>query len=164
MDIIYNYKALKYMNMLDYYGLLGKTERALTPNWGLRKLVLGSATSFTPRTLISSTVEWKYWMIWSLKPLLRRAWQPTPVFLPGESYEHRSLLLLPLLSRFSRVWLLATPWTAAHQAPPSMGFSKQEYWSGRPLPSPTEKPSGLQSVGSQIVGHYWSDLTNPLHL
>ena len=36
----------------------------------------------------------------------------------------------------SRVWLLATPWTAAHQAPPSMGFSKQEYWSGVPLPSP----------------------------
>ena len=45
-------------------------------------------------------------------------------------------LLLPLLSRFSRVRLLATPWTAAHQAPPSMGFSKQEYWSGVPLPSP----------------------------
>ena len=36
----------------------------------------------------------------------------------------------------SRVWLLATPWTAAHQAPPSMGFSRQEYWSGLPLPSP----------------------------
>ena len=36
----------------------------------------------------------------------------------------------------SRVWLLATPWTVAHQAPPSMGFSRQEYWSGVPLPSP----------------------------
>ena len=36
----------------------------------------------------------------------------------------------------SRVWLSATPWTAAHQAPPSMGFSRQEYWSGVPLPSP----------------------------
>ena len=35
----------------------------------------------------------------------------------------------------SRVWLFATPWTAAHQAPPSMGFSRQEYWSGVPLPS-----------------------------
>ena len=32
----------------------------------------------------------------------------------------------------SRVWLLATPWTAAYQAPPSMGFSRQEYWSGVP--------------------------------
>ena len=36
----------------------------------------------------------------------------------------------------SRVRLLATPWTAAHQAPPSMGFSRQEYWSGVPLLSP----------------------------
>ena len=33
----------------------------------------------------------------------------------------------------SHIWLLATPWTAAHQAPPSMGFSRQEYWSGLPL-------------------------------
>ena len=37
----------------------------------------------------------------------------------------------------SRVRLFTTPWTAAHQAPPSMGFSRQEYWSGLPLPSPT---------------------------
>ena len=37
----------------------------------------------------------------------------------------------------SRVRLLATPWTAAYQASPSMGFSRQEYWSGVPLPSPT---------------------------
>ena len=37
----------------------------------------------------------------------------------------------------SRVRLLATSWTAAYQAPPSMGFSRQEYWSGLPLPSPT---------------------------
>ena len=37
----------------------------------------------------------------------------------------------------SRVRLFATPWTVAHQAPPSMGFSRQEYWSGVPLPSPT---------------------------
>ena len=39
-------------------------------------------------------------------------------------------LLLLLLSHFSRVRLCATPWTAAHQAPPSLGFSKQEHWSG----------------------------------
>ena len=38
----------------------------------------------------------------------------------------------------SRVQLCATPWTAAYQAPPSMGFSRQEYWSGVPLPSPKE--------------------------
>ena len=36
----------------------------------------------------------------------------------------------------SRVWLFATPWTIAYQVPPSMGFSRQEYWSGLPFPSP----------------------------
>ena len=36
----------------------------------------------------------------------------------------------------SRIWLFVTPWTAAYQAPPSMGFSRHEYWSGVPLPSP----------------------------
>ena len=41
-----------------------------------------------------------------------------------------------LLSRFSRVQLCATPETAAHQAPPSLGFSRQEHWSGLPFPSP----------------------------
>ena len=45
-------------------------------------------------------------------------------------------LLLPPLSRFSRVRLCETPETAAHQAPPSLGFSRQEYWSGLPFPSP----------------------------
>ena len=45
-------------------------------------------------------------------------------------------MLLLLLRHLSRVWLLATPWTSAYQAPPSMGFSRQEYWSGVPLPSP----------------------------
>ena len=39
------------------------------------------------------------------------------------------------MKSLSRVRLLATPWTAAHQAPPSMGFSRQEYWSGLPFPS-----------------------------
>ena len=43
----------------------------------------------------------------------------------------------------SHVRLFATPWTAAHQAPPSMGFSWQEYWSGVPLPSPTYNPTIL---------------------
>ena len=38
----------------------------------------------------------------------------------------------------SHVRLLVTPWTAAYQAPPSMGFSRQEYWSGVPLPSPSD--------------------------
>ena len=46
------------------------------------------------------------------------------------------LLLLLLLSCFSRVLLCAIPLRAAHQAPPSLGFSRQEHWSGLPFPSP----------------------------
>ena len=46
----------------------------------------------------------------------------------------------------SRVRFLATPWTAAYQAPPSMGFSKQEYWIGVPLPSPEYKLKQLKTI------------------
>ena len=53
----------------------------------------------------------------------------------GRTPQHKPLLLL-LLSHFSRVRLCATPWTAAHQAPLSMEFSRQEYWSGLPFPFP----------------------------
>ena len=49
---------------------------------------------------------------------------------------HSTLLCYAMLSHFSRVRLCATPQTAAHQAPPSLGFSRQEYWSGLPFPSP----------------------------
>ena len=47
----------------------------------------------------------------------------------------------------SHVWLFATSWTAAHQAPLSMGFSRQEYWSGVPLPSP---------FSIQVLSKKWS--------
>ena len=57
----------------------------------------------------------------------------------------------------SRVQLCATPWTAAHQAPPSMGFARQEYWSGAPLPSLTAPPKGwanhLSHPCSPTPGH-----------
>ena len=46
---------------------------------------------------------------------------------------------LKLSHSLSRVWLFAILWTVAHQAPPSMGFSRQEYWSGLPFPSPIPK-------------------------
>ena len=51
---------------------------------------------------------------------------------------------LLLLSRFSRVWLCATPQAAAHQATPSLGFSRQEYWSGLPFPSPVHESEVAQ--------------------
>ena len=66
-------------------------------------------------------------------------WKPTFSMYPmrqlgiGTGYY---IALLLLLSYFSRVRLCATQWTAAHQAPPSLGFSRQEHWSGLPFPSP----------------------------
>ena len=57
---------------------------------------------------------------------------PTKIYSGGENTDSELLLL----SRFSRVQLCATPETAPHRAPPSLGFSRQEYWSGLPFPSP----------------------------
>ena len=59
----------------------------------------------------------------------------------------------------SHVRLLATPWTAAHPAPPSRGFSRQEYWSGLPLPSPGDLPNPRveptsPSIGRQVLYHW----------
>ena len=52
-----------------------------------------------------------------------------------------------VLSHFSRVQLFATPWTVAHEAPLSMGFSRQEYWSGLPCPSPGDPADpGIKSM------------------
>ena len=58
----------------------------------------------------------------------QRYWQE------GALESSRIIILLAL----SHVWLLATPWTTAHQAPLSMRFSRQEYWSGLPFPPPGE--------------------------
>ena len=95
------------------------------------------------------------------------------------------IMLLLLLSHFSCVRLCATPETAAHQAPPSLGFSRQEHWSGLPLPSPKQesekwkwsrsvvsdssRPRGLQPTGLlcalecerlRVIRPKWED-TNP---
>ena len=80
-------------------------------------------------------------------------WQPTRLRRPWDS-QARTLEWVAIsfsnawkwkvkVKSLSRVWLLATPWTVAHQAPPFMGFSRQEYWSGVPLPSPV---TNLDSV------------------
>ena len=111
----------------------------------------------------------------------RRTWQPTPVFLPGESQGQGSLVGCRLyghtesdttegtwhaymhvcvLNCFSHVRLCATIWTAAHQAPLSMGFSRQEYWSGLSCPSPRDladpgiKPVSLTSPA--LAGRFFT--------
>ena len=57
-------------------------------------------------------------------------------------------LLSLRVKSLSHVWLFATPWTVAYQAPPSMGFSRQECWSGLPFPSPGDLPDPGIEPGS----------------
>ena len=64
----------------------------------------------------------------------------------------------------SRVLLFATPWTAVYQDPPSMGFSRQEYWSGTPLPSPTLGQCSFNSGVMQKSRDFPSLLRPPLFL
>ena len=137
--------------------------------------VHGVETSRTQLSVCTFTFHFQHW---------RRKWQPTPVFLPGESQGRRSLVGCRLWGRtesdtteatqqqqqqqvflflgfffglqlfynvllvsavqqsesaivkvkqLSPVRLFATPWTVAYQVPPSMGVSRQEYWSGLPF-------------------------------
>ena len=80
------------------------------------------------------------------------------------------------LNHFSRVRLLVTAWTAAHQAPPSMGFSRQEFWSGVPLPllrhtrRPIStniglpmKPSVKAPLKCHLLHEDFTDTTSPGH-
>ena len=60
----------------------------------------------------------------------------------------------------SCVRLFATPWTVAYQAPPSMIFSRQEYWGGMPFPSPVDLPNpGIEPMSSTL--HTDSSLSEP---
>ena len=79
------------------------------------------------------------------------------------------LTALLLLSRFSRVQPSATPWTSAYQAPPSMGFSRQEYWSRVPLPSPIALRGHIFHSNQNFVSSaeramaFWRILTTTEH-
>ena len=95
------------------------------------------------KTLTSSAAAAKSLQLYPTVRPYRR--QPTRLPVPG-ILQARTLewVAIPFSSAWkwkvkvkslSRVWLYVTPWTAGHKAPPSMGFSRQEYWSGVPLPS-----------------------------
>ena len=84
--------------------------------------------------------------------MLQGTWECTCLFetlvlVPLDMYTELGSLdhMLLLLSRFSRVRLRATPKTAAHQAPLSLGVSRQEHWSGLPFPSPMRESEVAQS-------------------
>ena len=62
-----------------------------------------------------------------------------------------------LLLLFRCVWLFETPWTVARQAPLSMGFSRQEYWSGLPFPSPRNLPDpGHKPASPALAGWFFT--------
>ena len=72
---------------------------------------------------------------WATCPILQ--WEALSWSHEGSGSHHTKWKKVKSLSH---VWLFATPWTVAYQAPPSMGFSRQEYWSGLPFPSPGDLP------------------------
>ena len=74
------------------------------------------------------------WLIYNI--VLISGVQQSDSFIYIYIYLYLYLYSCMLLSHFSCVWLFATPWTIAHQASLSMEFSRQEYWSGLPFPSP----------------------------
>ena len=99
-----------------------------------------------------------------------RLWDPTDSSLPGSPVpgilQARTLEWVAIsfssalkwkvkVKSLSHVWLLTTPWTAAQQAPPSRGFSRQEYWNWLPLPSSTMLYAFLQFFFLVLSGK-WS--------
>ena len=64
---------------------------------------------------------------------------------------HIPNMKLVKVKSLSHVQLFVTPWTIAHQAPPFMGFSRQEYWSGLPFPSPGDLPNPGIEPGSTTL-------------
>ena len=70
----------------------------------------------------------------------------------GESQMARTYLLSGLVAKSCRTF--ATPWTVAHQTPLSMGFLRQEYWSGLPFPSPADLPDpGIKPASPELPGN-----------
>ena len=67
--------------------------------------------------------------------------------------EHKNLFLRVKVKSLSRVRLFATPWTIAYQAPLSMGFSRQECWSGLPFPSPYVTDYYLAVKSNEVLIH-----------
>ena len=100
-----------------------------------------------------SVTGWRLWwpflcFLFSQSQLhVAKCWSPQYIII---FFVNVVMLLLLLLSCFSRVRLCATPSTAAHQAPPSLGFSRQEHWSGLPFPSPMR-----EKVKMKLLSRVW---------
>ena len=99
----------------------------------------------------NSTVDCSWWYFFYFLFLFLRWERQTD---EGNHLKFKEIPMLLLLSRFSHVRLCATPQMAAHQAPPSLGFSRQEHWNGLPFPPPmheSEKWKWSRSVVSDSL-------------
>ena len=144
---------------------------ALAPTWRIFKVEWNLSIPCQPLFKTQKQVKWDNFCSFStlvniggacLKNLI--FWNlsfSSPLKINHISFEHESSTFMPsccchwpnahlfLLSRFSCVWL-SDPWTLACQAPPSMGFSRQEYWSGLPFPPPGDLPDPEIEPGSLV--------------
>ena len=95
---------------------------------------------------------------WTLKNMLefRDLWKMPRIL--------TDVQMLLLLSHFSHVQLCATPQTSAHQAPPSLGFSRQEHWSGLPFPSPMHETEKWKWSRSVMPHSLWPHELKPTRL
>ena len=76
---------------------------------------------------------------------------------PAHSNPVRGLVFFVVVCSLSHIWLFATPWTVACQARLSMGFSRQEHWSGLPFPSPGTLPNpGIEPVSPVLAGGFFT--------
>ena len=82
---------------------------------------------------------------------------PLEIFLALKSTLSHMGMCCVVLSRFSHVQLFATVWSIAFEAPPSIGFSRQEYWSGLPFPSPGDIPNpGIEPGSPALAGRFFT--------
>ena len=107
----------------------------------------------------SSILAWRI-------PKDRGAWQATPHGVTKSQTRPKQLSTQYCqkvkVKSLSRVRLFATPWTVTHQAPPSMGFSRQEYWSGLPFPSPGDLSNpgiepGSPALQADVLPEMWTN-------
>ena len=110
--------------------------------------------SWSTESLYTPYLHYAIW--WRVKnPTQNRSLVAEDLDLMAERIKH-----CRMLNRCSRVRLFATPWTVACQAPLSMGFSRQEYWSGLPCPRPGDLPDpGIESASPSLAGGFFTSST-----
>ena len=143
--------------VLDFFFLcytLFNFLNAVTTNWLWSELHWPLVT-FSKKSLKWPLYQPNTWCL-NLKRLHKQIILGNILF--SESPEYTAYLFKALSSSVcmrSFVWLFMTPWAVAHQAPLSMGFSRQEYWSGLPFASPDlPHASCISCIGRQILYHW----------